>query len=103
MNILFYLTRYPGVGGIETVTSQIIEQLTLKGDTIDVISHWQQEQLGGDICSQHLSYAKRQAMVGARKYHICLRCRGKWALRYYHISRQLRTHRNNSVSFKQRV
>lgn len=47
MNILFYLTRYPGVGGIETVTSQIIGQLTLKkGHNIDVISHWQQEQKG---------------------------------------------------------
>lgn len=47
MKILFYLTRYPGVGGIETVTSQIIEQLALKGYSIDVISHWQQEQKGG--------------------------------------------------------
>lgn len=47
MNILFYLTRYPGVGGIETVTSQIIGQLALKkGHNIDVISHWQQEQKG---------------------------------------------------------
>lgn len=48
MNILFYLTRYPGMGGIETVTSQMIEQFTLKeGHAIDVISHWQQEQSGG--------------------------------------------------------
>lgn len=47
MNILFYLTRYPGVGGIETVTSQIIKALTLKCCyTIDVISHCQQEQRG---------------------------------------------------------
>lgn len=47
MNILFYLTRYPGVGGIESVTSQIIGQLALKeGHAIDVISHWQQEQKG---------------------------------------------------------
>ena len=47
MNILFYLTRYPGVGGIETVTSQIIKALSLKDCyTIDVISHWQQEQKG---------------------------------------------------------
>lgn len=47
MKILFYLTRYPGIGGIETVTSQIIRQLTLKcGHTIDVISHWQQKQAG---------------------------------------------------------
>lgn len=44
MNILFYLTRYPGVGGIETVTSQIIGKLSQKGYTIDVISHWQQKQ-----------------------------------------------------------
>lgn len=44
MNILFYLTRYPGVGGIETVTSQIIEQLSLKGHVVDIISHWQQKQ-----------------------------------------------------------
>lgn len=47
MNILFYLTRYPGVGGIETVTTQIVGQLALKkGHNIDVISHWQQEQKG---------------------------------------------------------
>lgn len=47
MNILFYLTRYPGVGGIETVTSQIIGYLASKcGYNIDVISHWQQEQEG---------------------------------------------------------
>lgn len=46
MNILFYLTRYPGVGGIETVTSQIIEQLSLKGHVVNVISHWQQKQNG---------------------------------------------------------
>lgn len=54
MNILFYLTRFPGVGGIETVTSQIIKALTLKGCyTIDVISHWQQEQKG-EICAHHI-------------------------------------------------
>lgn len=33
MNILFYLTRYPGVGGIETVTTQIVGQLALKKGT----------------------------------------------------------------------
>lgn len=54
MNILFYLTRYPGVGGIETVTSQMIGQLTLKdGHSIDVISHWQQEG-GGRIYARRI-------------------------------------------------
>ena len=55
MNILFYLTRYPGMGGIETVTSQMIEQFTLKeGHAIDVISHWQQEQSGGGIYARSI-------------------------------------------------
>lgn len=50
MNILFYLTRYPGVGGIETVTSQITESLVLdKGYNIDIISHWQQEWKGAYV------------------------------------------------------
>lgn len=43
MNILFYLTRFPGIGGIETVTWQIIKQLTQKAEYhIDIISHRQQ-------------------------------------------------------------
>ncbi|WP_455621549.1 glycosyltransferase [Parabacteroides sp.] len=44
MNILFYLTRYPGVGGIETVTTQIVGHFVQKqGYTIDILSHRQQQ------------------------------------------------------------
>lgn len=43
------------MGGIETVTSQMIEQFTLKeGHAIDVISHWQQEQSGGGIYARSI-------------------------------------------------
>lgn len=38
MRILFYLTRYPGIGGIENVTSIIISQLQ-KNHDISIISH----------------------------------------------------------------
>lgn len=54
MKILFYLTRYPGVGGIETVTLQILSYLTVnKKYNIDVLSHWQEEQRG-EICTQNV-------------------------------------------------
>ncbi|NDV66984.1 glycosyltransferase [Bacteroides sp. 224] len=42
MKLLFYLTRFPGVGGIETVTSIISQALINKGYQIDIISHCQQ-------------------------------------------------------------
>jgi len=46
MNILFYLTRYPGVGGIENVTNIFASQL-LTNNSISVISHIQQEGVLG--------------------------------------------------------
>lgn len=52
MKILFYLTRYPGVGGIENVTNAIAEQL-MEQHEISIISHMQQEcasKLNGVIC-----------------------------------------------------
>lgn len=44
MKILFYLTRYPGVGGIENVTTMIAESLA-KTSSIDVVSHVQQDDM----------------------------------------------------------
>lgn len=43
MKILFYLTRYPGYGGIETVTRIISDKLRKRGYEIDIVSHIQQE------------------------------------------------------------
>lgn len=42
MKLLFYLYRYPGWGGIETVTSLIINELLNRGYSIDILSHQQQ-------------------------------------------------------------
>lgn len=42
MKILFYLSRYPGWGGIETVTSLIIPELIKQGHQITIASHRQQ-------------------------------------------------------------
>ncbi|NDV57790.1 glycosyltransferase [Bacteroides sp. 519] len=42
IKLLFYLTRFPGIGGIETVTSIICQALIIKGYQIDIISHCQQ-------------------------------------------------------------
>lgn len=42
MNILFYIDRYPGVGGIENVSTVIIKELC-KEHTVFVISNIQQE------------------------------------------------------------
>lgn len=44
MNLLFYLSRYPAVGGIETVTSMIIEKLIVN-NRISIISHSQQDEM----------------------------------------------------------
>lgn len=42
--ILFYLSRYPGVGGIENVTTDIINELSSLGKyEIDILSHLQAE------------------------------------------------------------
>ena len=38
MNFLFYMTRFPGIGGIETVTTLIIEK-----NHITILSHFQQD------------------------------------------------------------
>lgn len=42
MDLLFYLTRYPGVGGIENVTNMIAKRL-LDGNQISILAHIQQE------------------------------------------------------------
>ena len=43
MRILFYLTRYPGIGGIENVTSLVVSELTKDAAyEVDVVSHMQQ-------------------------------------------------------------
>lgn len=43
MKILFYLTRYPGFGGIETVTTTIATTLQKQGHSIVILSHLQQD------------------------------------------------------------
>ena len=42
MHILFYLTRYPGVGGIENVTNIIASRL-LEDNKVSILSHCHQE------------------------------------------------------------
>lgn len=42
MKILFYLSRYPGVGGIENVTTAIVKELVISHE-IHIISHLQQD------------------------------------------------------------
>lgn len=44
MNILFYLTRYPGVGGIENVTNMIATKL-LENNQVSILSHVQQKDI----------------------------------------------------------
>lgn len=44
MRLLFYLSRYPGWGGIETVTYTVIEELLKRGHRIDILSHKQQHE-----------------------------------------------------------
>ena len=39
MNILFYLTRYPGIGGIESVTTIIATALQKNGHNLIILSH----------------------------------------------------------------
>lgn len=43
MNILFYLARYPGIGGIENVTSLITKRMIEDGVSVSIVSHLQQE------------------------------------------------------------
>jgi glycosyltransferase involved in cell wall biosynthesis len=42
MNLLFYLSRYPGWGGIETVTYTIVPELLKLGYKVDIVSHRQE-------------------------------------------------------------
>lgn len=42
MNILFYLTRYPGIGGIENVTNLVASRL-LEDNQVAILSHVQQD------------------------------------------------------------
>lgn len=44
MNILFYLTRFPGFGGIETVTEVVGCELLKRGHTITILTHKAQER-----------------------------------------------------------
>ncbi|MCM1372247.1 MAG: glycosyltransferase [Bacteroides sp.] len=44
MTILFYLTRFPGFGGIETVTELIGCELLKKGHHITILSHMRQDR-----------------------------------------------------------
>lgn len=44
MNILFYLTRYPGIGGIENVTNLIAAKL-LEKNQVSILSHVQQKDV----------------------------------------------------------
>lgn len=49
MNILFYLTRYPGIGGIENVTKIITSNLQSKyGHKVVIISHHHDTKQNGD-------------------------------------------------------
>lgn len=43
MKLLFYLSRYPAVGGIENVTTTIVSKLKKYGLDIEVISHTQSD------------------------------------------------------------
>ena len=43
-NILFYLTRFPGWGGIETVTEIIGLQLNKQGYDITILTHTRQDR-----------------------------------------------------------
>lgn len=53
MNILFYIDRYPGFGGIETVTTFLSNSFTQNGYTIFIVSHIQQnEELLENLDSQ---------------------------------------------------
>lgn len=44
MNILFYLSRFPGYGGIETVTELIGNRLIDKGHHISILTHVKQDR-----------------------------------------------------------
>lgn len=44
MKLLFFLSRYPGWGGIETVTSQIVDELLKRDYSVDIVSYIQQEE-----------------------------------------------------------
>lgn len=43
--ILFYLSRYPGIGGIETVTRTIVPELQRHGYEVAILSHIQQSAM----------------------------------------------------------
>lgn len=47
MNILFYLNRFPGWGGIETVTELIGSRLAESGHNIHILSHKRQDRPSG--------------------------------------------------------
>lgn len=62
MNILFYLIRYPGIGGIESVTRLVAEQLNVSYNVnVTVLSFWQQ---GDCACS----FAKILKMPNSKEW-----------------------------------
>lgn len=61
MKLLFYLTRYPGWGGIETVTSLIIPELQKRGYLIDIISH--RQQMEAQVIPPEVTLYKMPAMA----------------------------------------
>lgn len=56
MNVLFYLTRFPGFGGIETVTELIGNQLTSDGVNFTILTH--------------LAQQRESALLNKVEYHI---------------------------------
>lgn len=44
MNILFYLSRFPGWGGIETVTEHLGNALIAKGHKVSILAHCRQDR-----------------------------------------------------------
>ncbi len=53
MNILFYLFRFPGWGGIETVTEVIGSRLIEKGHQVFILSHEAQDRASGLTGDNH--------------------------------------------------
>lgn len=73
MNILFYLTRFPGIGGIENVTSMIIEAMKahdmIGGGNLLVLSHIHSEGIASTPVSVfHMPNSSIYCSVENREY-----------------------------------
>lgn len=73
MNILFYLTRFPGIGGIENVTSIIIESLkahdSIGGGNIVILSHMHSEEIAASpVPVFHMPTSKAYCSEENREY-----------------------------------